>query len=659
MMKISATTKFAEYRNDIDGLRAISVIAVIIYHLNDKWLKGGYLGVDVFFVLSGYVVLTSLLTKNNGPRFYFFKNYLFRRMKRLFPALFITIVTTGIGTALFISPKIRDLKSYFKTGKYAFIGWSNNYLLRTKSAYFTPSSELNPFTHTWSLGVEEQFYLCFAILFALCIGAKGIFKKKIFLYATGLLSFLSISFYLYLNLNTQSMKAFYLMPARFWQLGLGCLMCQVKPKLIKRKIIPETICSISTVLLVSIFFIEIESHHYLLNILITLLTCLLITLLPQTSFLKRALSSTLFTRVGKLSYALYLVHWPILVLSQWTFARGENKYIGVKILLITSLAILIHNTIENKIRFLKLKGHQRKYFFAGIIFIAILFTLVKNNRSHLYLGTPPESNSSVVLRCVDKKFPEVLIFGDSHSRAITPVIAAITKGRCNNAGLKVYGVTKEGYDKYSKKTPIIDIHMGKEAKVIEKVKELSPKKILIAHYLKGVFSPLEYSYNSRDGIVRDYYTTRKRVTNNYQKGLEYFIEDIENIVNNINPLIQVIILMPLPDFNWIGNGGLSPEACNEQWFRPLATKGSDCYKLDNPPRVKMSEVKRRIRHIEKSFSKLSNKYPNIVLYDPVPHICAKGICSPKLRGNLIYKDDDHINYEGAMLLKSSLSKLIN
>lgn len=141
----------------IDGIRAIAVLAVMVYHLNASWLPGGFAGVDVFFVISGYVVARSLAGRTNEPFGRFLLGFYSRRIRRIVPALLVCLLATTMLTILFI-PESWLSSTTSQVGLYAFFGLSNFALVWFQDDYFSPRAEFNPFVHTWSLGVEEQFY---------------------------------------------------------------------------------------------------------------------------------------------------------------------------------------------------------------------------------------------------------------------------------------------------------------------------------------------------------------------------------------------------------------------------------------------------------------------------------------------------------------------
>src|SRR5690625_4326037 len=147
----------------IDGLRAIAVLAVLIYHLDAAFLPGGFAGVDVFFVISGYVVARSLVSRSGESFGQFLMGFYSRRIRRIVPALILCLLVTALFTVLFIPDSWLSSTTH-QVGLYAFFGLSNFALVWFQDDYFSPRAEFNPFVHTWSLGVEEQFYFVFPLL---------------------------------------------------------------------------------------------------------------------------------------------------------------------------------------------------------------------------------------------------------------------------------------------------------------------------------------------------------------------------------------------------------------------------------------------------------------------------------------------------------------
>ena len=201
-------------------MRALAVISVILNHFNKEVPPSGYLGVDIFFVISGYVISSSLY-KNRSESFAdFILGFYARRVKRIVPALVSCVLLTSVLICLFDSTP----KTSLRTGIASLFGASNLYLLKQATDYFGGSAQLNVFTHTWSLGVEEQFYLFLPLLFWFTGFGRG--RENRWSILSGVLGFLcvcSVALFVRMSFAAPS-AAFYLMPTRFWELGLGCML---------------------------------------------------------------------------------------------------------------------------------------------------------------------------------------------------------------------------------------------------------------------------------------------------------------------------------------------------------------------------------------------------------------------------------------------------
>lgn len=182
----TAQTHGGRYRPEIDGLRAVAVIAVIINHFGGNSLASGYLGVDIFFVISGYVISASLIRQSSDKLAELLTGFYARRVKRILPALVLFVATTSILICL-VNPAAEDS---LNTGFWSLLGASNLYLLHQSTNYFAASTKLNAFTHTWSLGVEEQFYLIYPVILWLSLKSRASYKPLLKTIVAGLILFL-------------------------------------------------------------------------------------------------------------------------------------------------------------------------------------------------------------------------------------------------------------------------------------------------------------------------------------------------------------------------------------------------------------------------------------------------------------------------------------
>ncbi|MED5419167.1 MAG: acyltransferase, partial [Verrucomicrobiota bacterium] len=204
------------YRSEIDGLRAVAVLAVVFYHLGPTFLPGGFVGVDVFFVISGFLI-TSIILRESADRTFTLKNFWMRRIRRLFPALAVVLLATLAAGSLILYQK-----EWSSLGAQLFavlILLANFHLHIETGNYWGPTAEDVPLLHTWSLAVEEQFYLLFPLLLLLLLrlGKRSIIP----LLSLGALASLAHGI---LVTNTTPSYAFYLLPTRAWELLAGCLL---------------------------------------------------------------------------------------------------------------------------------------------------------------------------------------------------------------------------------------------------------------------------------------------------------------------------------------------------------------------------------------------------------------------------------------------------
>ena len=206
------------YRPEIDGLRAVAVIAVIINHLNEGWLPSGYLGVDIFLLISGYVV-TGSLYRRKGQKEKLIENFYKRRVKRILPALISMVVITGLVATILATISITS----WRTGITSLFGFSNIYLSLKATDYFAQAINLNPFAHTWSLGVEEQFYLIFPIIVLLSGNFKTEKDENKFISIIAIITIISFGIFA-TDIYQGNEGGYFNLQNRFLEISLGSIL---------------------------------------------------------------------------------------------------------------------------------------------------------------------------------------------------------------------------------------------------------------------------------------------------------------------------------------------------------------------------------------------------------------------------------------------------
>ena len=357
------------YRKEIDGLRALAVIPVILFHGGFSWLSGGYVGVDIFFVISGYLI-TSIILKEKEANTFTIIGFYERRARRILPALFFIIFLCLPFAWFLLLPN--ELKE-FGESIISITFFSSNILFWQSSGYFAADAELIPLLHTWSLAVEEQFYVIFPLLMI-------IFWKFGKAWLVGIVSLIAL---LSLGLTEWGWRQFpdanfYLIPTRAWELMIGVLLAFY---LYYKTQTSGIICHIGSLLGLGLIIYSIiafdESIPFpsLYAVLPTVGAALIILFTIPNTLVYHILSTRIMVGIGLISYSAYLWHYPLFVFAR-IYSLDELSITIVCLLSISSLLLayfswrFIERPFRNKQRF------TRKQIFTSSIIASVLLILV-------------------------------------------------------------------------------------------------------------------------------------------------------------------------------------------------------------------------------------------------------------------------------------------
>lgn len=382
-MKKTSLLSPLDFRPELDGIRSIAVFAVIIYHADFtvfgvKLLPGGYIGVDIFFVLSGYLISRSLLKELFEAGSISLTKFYARRIRRILPMLLVVIAAFMPFAYFLMLPN--ELFQFAESSMTAIFFLSNFYFSNITTVYGAESSLLKPMLHTWSLGVEEQFYICAPILMVL------LFRFVKIRFVTSIIALILCSL-LYAQLNSyyNQQSNFFLPLSRFWEMGCGTVIALAElQKKILHKTKRETIFVFLGLILLMLSFLKFDANtlHPGLN---TLIPVTGVTFLIYFSVGNHILSNKYLQKFGKMSYSLYLWHFPLFAFSYLIFPNHTN-FLKISIILLTFfLSAFSHRFIEVPLRYRASKVQFLSFISLLVLLVSVpLITLVSQKNFQKY-----------------------------------------------------------------------------------------------------------------------------------------------------------------------------------------------------------------------------------------------------------------------------------
>jgi peptidoglycan/LPS O-acetylase OafA/YrhL len=427
------TTNPSGYRRDIDGLRAIAVLSVVGFHAFPDWMPGGYIGVDVFFVISGFLI-TGMIRANQDEGRFRFRSFYARRIRRIFPALVLVLtVVYAIGWFVCLPKELEQL------GKHTLGGatFVSNFVLWRESGYFTNAAETKPLLHLWSLGIEEQFY----IVWPLFLYATSKLRADVRLFIGGVLA---ASLAANATIVTSDVVAAFYSPwTRFWELMIGSLLTGRAPT-------GRNAQSIAGLMMIAASVAVLDKSSLFPGawaLLPTLGTALIIIAGPEAWLNREVLSQPILVWFGLISYPLYLWHWPLLSFANIIESSAPSATLRLATVAVSiALAWLTYALVEKRIRFgppsrAKVTGLVASMAVIGLVGLhALLREGVRSRFPEMISGLDqfsydyrseyregscflrPEQASSELLECIEgaPSLPSVLIWGDSHAAQLYP-----------------------------------------------------------------------------------------------------------------------------------------------------------------------------------------------------------------------------------------------
>jgi len=675
------------YRSEIDGLRTVAVLSIILYHANivvfgHDFFKGGFVGVDIFFVISGYLISRILLYELFEKSRINFTQFYERRARRILPILFtVFIISFPLAYKYLLPPQFIE---YTQSMLSAIFFGSNIYFYFTNVQYGAADSLLQPLLHTWSLGVEEQFYILFPIILILIYR----FAKKNLIIITAVLILFSLQYADYQSTKNTQLN-FFMISSRIWELGIGTLLAfyELKYGRIKHKLLNQTIpllgfCLISFAI---VSFNKQTPHPSFITLLPTLGTALIILYSHNKSdLIGKILSIKPIVGIGLISYSMYLWHYPIFSFARIIDTNGlhnDEKYLLIVVSIVLSVIsyFIIEKPFRNK-KIFTTKEFSVAILALLIILLTMSFKVIETkgfedrmpkiltkdkilnifggdeevyNRLKGDDGKPCYKREDNFCEFGNNKKGHINIVGDSHLASIESNLVERLEDNYSFTSLNHTGcwVIKDTFRYNDTNKNIVDINCGADYqnKRIEKINE-NPNSIIVVGGRLPLILTKHFFDNEEGGkeLNAEFY---KRWQPPNGLTIEEAIQT--TLLDLMNEGHKVILLYPLVEAGWH-----VPEKLYNSFPVKTLDNMTDWVK-NNIISTSYDVYKKRTRT---SFELLDGiKHSN--LYRLYPH---RLLCNNQIKGrcithddiNIFYFDDDHPSNEGAKLINNLIIEKI-
>tara|TARA_Y100000591_G_C21833261_1_gene700942 strand:- start:544 stop:2523 length:1980 start_codon:yes stop_codon:yes gene_type:complete len=638
------------FRGDINGLRAIAVLAVVLYHADIGPFKGGWLGVDIFFVISGYLISNIIISELNNNSFSF-SNFYIRRVRRILPALFSTLIFTIPFSYLLLTPK--GMMEYTKS-VISSIFFYANYYFQNLDFYNAEPTKVMPLLHTWSLSIEEQFYLFFPLLCYLIFKLnKRLFT--IFLAGTFLYS-------VFLNSTTSELLKFYQIQFRAWELILGALVMIFQNKL---KIKYIEIFGLTILLFSTIYFddsmITINSIEPRI---VANLGVALVLFNREAGYINNLLSLKILRTIGLSSYSIYLFHQPLfafLRLSQKKYGIADSNFVLLSVFFTLFLISYLNwKYVEQIFQKIELK---KLFKVLLIVLILILFFVFLSE------ATSGFSNRYDYV-------PENVLFYSTNPN-IYPNQFSKSEFKYSNVNCE-NRISESNYCVWTNNLTDKNIYL---------IGDSQTNALSVAFLTE--FNSIKNDYNLifLRGKVGRCLLSQQSDTVGFVD--ECSDETFENFISKLSKENDIVITFGRFD-TWLGDKGKNEIKCDTcdyskvfsnrmkrlalnvkqaYFIEPIPTYSfaiaeSYLYKRNNwgePITLELDEWNHKILKTRKFLNSIDNESKNINIISPIPVFCDEEIelkCFASTTEELYYSDSNHLTHEGAKLLALTIEKEI-
>ncbi|RUU12856.1 acyltransferase [Mesorhizobium sp. USDA-HM6] len=623
-------------RTDIQALRGLAVFLVVLYHARLGPVAAGYLGVDIFFVISGFLITRLIKAQLEQSRFSFWDFY-YRRAKRLLPAAYVVIALTTIAAPFFLSEV--ELKE-FQNQVLGAVTFTGNIVLWFQADYFGAAAETKPLLHFWSLAIEEQFYLLLPAFLAFA-------PRRWWLAGVGVLLVASLSLCLYLASRDQS-AAFFLLPTRFWEMAMGSFgaLLPISPS-VAGKLSKLRLPALALLLFIPIVPVTPVADAAL----VCLATSILLIAPSSDNVAVRGMA-----RIGDVSYSLYLIHWPVLVFVRAAWLADTPAlaiYAAVAFSFVASWAL--YRFVEEPFR----RGcvRSRIQLSSGLVAVSVLLgfspsvaiTATQSNidfanirRSNKGLGPacdfrPGSPPQEIPKNCQTTDKPELLVWGDSFAMALVPGLAK-TVGKAGLAQLTMSAcfpaIGIAGFSKRWTSFPSYGRAFGENCirfndSVLRILKSRPEIKTVVISSPFSVPASGEFMLLKRN---QDTFTEVDVSIDAATDGIKALVEAVRALGR------RVVVLAPPP----VGNIDIGD--CLERKARRSVILGAyrDC-------KIYVAEYRRSHSGTLELLNQVALK-SDVEVISYHDFLCDGTTCKTEIDGKFLYRDSGHLSYEGSEII---------
>jgi peptidoglycan/LPS O-acetylase OafA/YrhL len=629
------------YRPDIDGLRAVAVLSVVGFHAFPKLFPGGFIGVDIFFVISGYLITSILLTESSNHGIQFLAFYA-RRIVRIFPALILVLAASlFVGWHTLLAVEYKQLGKHIAAGA-AFV---SNFSLWFEAGYFDRASESKPLLHLWSLAIEEQFYIVWPFLLWLVLKARAFASRTVIA-----LVFASLIFASVLVFQDQT-QAFYSPLTRAWELLSGALLAQTtlessRPSALRQR---RWLSVLGLFMIVGgLFLINARYPFPGLLALVPVVSAMLLIASPPSAWANRlVLANPVLVKIGLISYPLYLWHWPLLSFA--FIVESGRPSAGIRLLMVViafALATLTYHWVEKPIK----KLPRRLAIVALVVLMALLGFLGKNVYDRDGLERIRHKNLIAMSEAANEdftdfekrgliteakcarpfKFPERDVCLMAHPERI-PTVAVIG----DSHALHAYWGLAEAFDRKGDNLVLL----GRGACVPFMNFKADGDAYHCQPHINDTFDFVAADPDIKTVLIifRGRYVSEHSsptVQEMFRAGLDQTLRKLTNAKK------QVYYFLPVVE------PGFDPRLCIGKL--PLGRKppfGCDIVRAADD--LKSQFMRETVLSVVAA-------YPQVKIVDPNVYLCSNGVCPIIVEGHSVFKDENHLSYFGSLILGRSV-----